>query len=247
MRYVLEGSVQRGGNRMRVNVQLDRRRKRQSSLGRSLRQAGGRSLRHAGRDRDASCRRARTPQLIAAEARRAERSPHPDVDGPLFSGNGLHPTRAMTPDYMAQAHGFFERALALDPANVEALVGVAHGRHDVRRARSSTRRPRSAPRGGGSGAEPGACLLRRTMPARTSDSGMRQDVYQPRGRRHRRMRARVASRPQPGQRRMSTIGSRQDFRRARRARPRRMSRRRCASARAITFAVICSPSSRATA
>ena len=30
-----------------------------------------------------------------------------------------------TPEYMAQAGGFFERALALDPGNVEALVGKA--------------------------------------------------------------------------------------------------------------------------
>ena len=43
VRYVLEGSVQRGGNRMRVNVQANRRRDRQSSLGRALRQPFGRS------------------------------------------------------------------------------------------------------------------------------------------------------------------------------------------------------------
>ena len=30
-----------------------------------------------------------------------------------------------TPEYMAQARGFFERALALDPENIEALVGMA--------------------------------------------------------------------------------------------------------------------------
>ena len=37
VRYVLEGSVQRNGNRLRVNVQLDRCRDRQSPLGRALR------------------------------------------------------------------------------------------------------------------------------------------------------------------------------------------------------------------
>ena len=30
-----------------------------------------------------------------------------------------------TPEYMTQARGFFERALALDPENIEALVGMA--------------------------------------------------------------------------------------------------------------------------
>ena len=33
--------------------------------------------------------------------------------------------KGLTPEYMAQAGGFFERALALDPGNVEALVGKA--------------------------------------------------------------------------------------------------------------------------
>ena len=51
VRYVLEGSVQRGGNRLRVNVQLDRRRNRQSPMGRAVRQAHRRPVRHAGRNR----------------------------------------------------------------------------------------------------------------------------------------------------------------------------------------------------
>ena len=48
---------------------------------------------------------------------------------------------------MAQARGFFERALALDPGNIEALVGTAIV--DVNRRRQlSDRRPGRAPRGG---------------------------------------------------------------------------------------------------
>ena len=35
-------------------------------------------------------------------------------------------TKGLTPEYLAQARGFFERALALDPENVEALVGMAN-------------------------------------------------------------------------------------------------------------------------
>jgi tetratricopeptide (TPR) repeat protein len=33
--------------------------------------------------------------------------------------------KGMTSEYMAQARGFFERALVLDPSNIEALVGTA--------------------------------------------------------------------------------------------------------------------------
>ena len=40
VRYVLEGSVQRSGKRLRVNVQLDRCRNRQPPMGRAVRQAG---------------------------------------------------------------------------------------------------------------------------------------------------------------------------------------------------------------
>jgi adenylate cyclase len=51
VRYVLEGSVQRGGNRIRVKRSARRRRDGQPSLGRAVRQAARRSLRHAGRNR----------------------------------------------------------------------------------------------------------------------------------------------------------------------------------------------------
>ena len=61
VRYVLEGSVQRGGNRMRVNVQLIDAESGQSSLGRAVRQAADRSLRHAGRNRRALGRRFERP------------------------------------------------------------------------------------------------------------------------------------------------------------------------------------------
>jgi adenylate cyclase len=53
VRYVLEGSVQRGRNRMRRERAAHRCRNGQSSLGRAVRQAAGRSLRYAGRNRRA--------------------------------------------------------------------------------------------------------------------------------------------------------------------------------------------------
>ena len=33
--------------------------------------------------------------------------------------------KGLRPDYMAQARGFFERALALDPGNLDAELGTA--------------------------------------------------------------------------------------------------------------------------
>jgi TolB-like protein/class 3 adenylate cyclase len=123
VRYVLEGSMQRGGNRLRVNVQLvdaetgnhvwaerfdkpvadlfDMQDEIVSRLANSL---------------DA--------ELIAAEARRAERSPLPDATDLVFQGRAWF-NKGLTPDYVAQARRFFERAISLDPKNVEAMVGLA--------------------------------------------------------------------------------------------------------------------------
>ena len=123
VRYVLEGSVQRGGNRLRVNVQL-------------IDAETGNHLWAERFDKPVAdlfdmqdeivSRLANTlnAQLIAAEARRAERSLHPDAMDLYFQGMACL-NKGLTPEYMAQARGFFERALALDPDNIEALVGTA--------------------------------------------------------------------------------------------------------------------------
>ena len=66
---------------------------------------------------------------LAAEARRARKSPDPRLDGPLFSRNGLA-YQGPIPDNVAQARRFFDRALSVDPDNIEALIGSA--RLDVR-------------------------------------------------------------------------------------------------------------------
>ena len=123
VRYVLEGTVQRSGNRLRVNVQL----------------IDAETGNHIWAERfdkpvadlldmqdEIVARLANTlnSQLIAVEARRAERSPHPDATDLYFQG-AAWVNRGRTPEYMAQARGFFERALALEPENVEALVGTA--------------------------------------------------------------------------------------------------------------------------
>jgi tetratricopeptide (TPR) repeat protein len=63
-------------------------------------------------------------QLISAEARRAERSLHPDATDLVFQGRACL-NRGLTPDHIVQARRFFEQALALDPNDVVAMVGLA--------------------------------------------------------------------------------------------------------------------------
>jgi class 3 adenylate cyclase/TolB-like protein/Flp pilus assembly protein TadD len=122
VRYVLEGSIQRGGSRMRINVQLidaitgnhlwaDRFAKTMadpfdtqdeivSQLANQLR-----------------------PELLAAEARRAEQETNPDSVDLYFQG--VQWFNKGGPDNIERARGYFERAVALDPTNIDALVGAA--------------------------------------------------------------------------------------------------------------------------
>jgi TolB-like protein/class 3 adenylate cyclase/Flp pilus assembly protein TadD len=123
VRYVLEGSVQRGCNRLRVNVQL-------------IDAETGKHLWAERFDKPVAdlfdmqdeivSRLANTlnTQLVEAEARRAERSLHPDAMDLIFQGMACL-NKGRTSEYLAQSRSFFERALALDPKNVEALVGLA--------------------------------------------------------------------------------------------------------------------------
>jgi tetratricopeptide (TPR) repeat protein len=123
VRYMLEGSVQRGGGRLRVNVRL----------------IDAESGHHLWAERfdkpladlfdmqdEIVARLAGTLQseLVSAEARRAERMPRPDSMDSYFQGVACL-NRGFTPDNVAQARGFFDRALSADPDNVEALVGSA--------------------------------------------------------------------------------------------------------------------------
>ena len=63
-------------------------------------------------------------ELVAAEARRAEQAPTPNSMDLYFQGLAWF-NKGMTPDNLARARSFFDRALAADPDNVEALVGSA--------------------------------------------------------------------------------------------------------------------------
>ncbi len=123
VRYLLEGSVQRGGNRLRINVQLI-----DAETGNHLwAERFDKPLADLFDMQDEIVSRLANTlnaQLIEAEARRAERSLHPDAMDLYFQGTAWF-NKGPTPENMAQAGGFFERALALDPKNIEALVGSA--------------------------------------------------------------------------------------------------------------------------
>jgi TolB-like protein/class 3 adenylate cyclase len=123
VRYVLEGSVQRGGNRMRVNVQLI-----DAQTGNHLwAERFDKALADLFDMQDEIVARlagALNVQLVAAEARRAEKAPNPDSMDLFFQGLALL-NKGRTPDNVAQAHSFFDRALSVDPANVGALIGSA--------------------------------------------------------------------------------------------------------------------------
>ncbi|TFV35834.1 winged helix-turn-helix domain-containing tetratricopeptide repeat protein [Bradyrhizobium niftali] len=123
VRYVLEGSVQRGGDRLRVNVRLV-----DTEIGT-----------HLWADRfdkpvadlfdmqdEIVSRLANTleAQLTEYEARRSEQSPHLTSMDLYFQGTASL-NKGRTPEYMAQARAFLERALVLDPKNAAAMVAMA--------------------------------------------------------------------------------------------------------------------------
>jgi TolB-like protein/Tfp pilus assembly protein PilF len=124
VRYVLEGSVQRGGNRLRVNVQLvnaetgahlwaDRFDKRVADL----LDVQDEILSRLANQLEA--------QLTEEEARRSKGSLNPNSMDLYFQGKASL-NKGWLPEYLTQARGFFERALALDPQNVAAMLGIAH-------------------------------------------------------------------------------------------------------------------------
>jgi TolB-like protein/class 3 adenylate cyclase/Tfp pilus assembly protein PilF len=121
--YVLEGSVQRGDDRLRVNVKLvdaetgahlwaDRFDKPVASLFDMQDEIVSRLANQL------------QAQLTEEEARRSERSLHPSSMELYFQGRALL-NKAWVHRNLAPARDNFERALIIDPKNIEAMVGTA--------------------------------------------------------------------------------------------------------------------------
>ena len=122
VRYVLEGSVQRGGNRMRVNVQL-------------IDAETGNHLWAERFDKPVAdlfdmqdeivSRLANTlnAQLSPPKRDARNRPRHPDSMDLYFQG-GLA-NKGVTPENLMQARIYFRTCAPADPDNVEALIGTA--------------------------------------------------------------------------------------------------------------------------
>jgi hypothetical protein len=139
VRYVLEGSVQRDAGRMRVNVQLidaetgnhlwaDRFDKPIADLFGMQEEIVARLANQLG------------TELISAEARRGQQAANPDSMDFYFQGMEWF-NRGTNLENMNHARGYFERALALDPGNLDALLGVGRADFEVGAAFLSDDRP----------------------------------------------------------------------------------------------------------
>ena len=121
VRYVLEGSVQKVGKRIRVNVQL----LEAETASHIWADRFDTPVAHLFDVQDEIVARlasALNAELVAAEARRVPRAPTPDSTHLYFQGMA-EANKGPTPDAMAQAGRFFDRALSLDPSNLDALAG----------------------------------------------------------------------------------------------------------------------------
>ena len=122
VRYVLEGSILRSGERMRINGQLvdaetgahvwaERFDKAVADL-------------FATQDEIVTRLAAQlNAALVSAEARRAERSPHPDSMDFFFRGKACF-NKGYDPVELARVQSFFSEALRIDAENIDALVFV---------------------------------------------------------------------------------------------------------------------------
>jgi TolB-like protein/class 3 adenylate cyclase len=122
VRYIVEGSIQSGASRMRVNVQL----------------IDGVTGNHLWADRFdkpladlfdmqdeivSHLANQLRPELIAVEAQRSERETNPDSMDYYF--RGVAAFNKGRRDNLERARELFEKAVELDPTNIDALVGAA--------------------------------------------------------------------------------------------------------------------------
>ena len=135
VRYVLEGSVQRDASRMRVNVQLI-----DAESGKHLwAERFDKPLADLFEMQDEIVARLANQlgtELTSAEAHRAERATNPDSMDLFFQGLAAL-NKGINIENMTHARGYFERALALDPDNLDALLGVGRVDYTLAAARLS--------------------------------------------------------------------------------------------------------------
>jgi TolB-like protein len=123
VRYVLEGSVQRSRDLMRVNVQLvdaesgnhlwaERFDKPFADLFEMQDEIVGRLANGL------------SAELVSVEARRAGKLPNPDALDLYFQGMSWL-NKGRSPECLGNARSFFARALAIEPDNIFALTGRA--------------------------------------------------------------------------------------------------------------------------
>ena len=126
VRYVLEGSVQRNQNHVRVNAQLidgetgahlwaDRFEESITDLFKLQDQVVARLANTLGYE------------LVKAEAQRSTHSTNPDAIDLTMRGWSVI-WQPPTKESITSARDYFERALKLDPQNAEAMVGLAYAR-----------------------------------------------------------------------------------------------------------------------
>jgi TolB-like protein/class 3 adenylate cyclase/TPR repeat protein len=123
VRYVLEGSVQRSGSRLRVNVQLIDA-ETATHLWAERFDKSVADLFEMQDEIVARLANSLKAQLIVVEARRAERAPSPDSMDLYFQAMAWF-NRGATRETLTRARTLFERASALDPSNVDAETNVA--------------------------------------------------------------------------------------------------------------------------
>ena len=123
IRYVLEGSVQRRGDRLRVHAQLVDAESGDQFWGHRFDKPVANLFDLQDEIVSRLANELQT-QLTEVDARRSERSLDPGSMDLYFQGRALL-NKGWTPEYLASARGCFDVALTLDPKNIEAMVGGA--------------------------------------------------------------------------------------------------------------------------
>jgi TolB-like protein/class 3 adenylate cyclase len=122
VRYVLEGSVQRSGDRMRVNVQLVEA-ETGTHLWAERFDKPVASLFDMQDEIVARIANQLRAEIVRAEARRAETSAKPDaIDFWLRGYDWMN--RGVNPEALAKARECFERARGFEPCDVNAMLGL---------------------------------------------------------------------------------------------------------------------------